>query len=44
MWNFNQNMMGWGGGAGWLFALTWIVWLAVGILAIIWFWGQITKK
>lgn len=43
MWNWGQNMMGWGG-FGWLFTLTWIVWLVVGIFLAIWLWQKINKK
>ena len=42
MMNFGQNPMWWGG-AGWLFILTWVIWLVVGILAAIWLWKQIKK-
>lgn len=38
MWNF------WGGFDFWLFNLSLIVWLAVGILAAIWLFKQISKK
>ena len=44
MGNLGQSPMGWFGFASWLVTLTWIVWLAVGILAAIWLWKQITKK
>jgi len=43
MWNWGQNMMGWGG-FGWLFTLTWIVWLIVGIFLAVWLWQKINKK
>lgn len=36
MWNLRQNPMGWFGFASWLVTLTWIVWLAVGVLVAIW--------
>ncbi|MBI2097141.1 MAG: hypothetical protein HYT40_03280 [Candidatus Sungbacteria bacterium] len=39
------QMMGLGGGlGGTLGLLTWLVWLAVGILAAVWLWQQVTKK
>jgi hypothetical protein len=43
MWNWGSDMMGWGG-FGWLFTLTWIVWLVVGIFLAIWLWQKINKK
>jgi hypothetical protein len=43
MWNWGQNMMGWGG-FGWLFTLTWVVWLIVGIFLAVWLWQKINKK
>jgi hypothetical protein len=43
MCNWGQGMMGWGW-LGWLFMLTWIVWLAVGIFLAIWLWQKINKK
>ncbi|MDP2641597.1 MAG: hypothetical protein Q8P39_03690 [Candidatus Yanofskybacteria bacterium] len=44
-----MNGFGWGmmDGIGtflaWLFTLTWIVWLAVGVLAVVWLWKQIRR-
>lgn len=37
-----EMMAGWG--LGILFFATWLVWLVVGILAIIWLWKKIDKK
>ncbi len=42
--NWGQNPMGWFGSASWLVTLTWIVWLAVGVLAVIWLRKQINKR
>ncbi len=36
------NMMGWGLWP-WFFTLTWLVWLVVGILIIVWLWKKINK-
>ncbi|TAL19168.1 hypothetical protein EPN90_04325 [Patescibacteria group bacterium] len=44
MGNWGQNPMGWVGVGSWLVTLTWVVWLAVGVLAAIWLWRQINKK
>ncbi len=41
---FNSGMMSWGGGLGWLFVLTWIVWLVVGVFLAIFLWQKINKK
>lgn len=46
---YGSMMQGWGGmmaGGLWgVFAfLTWIVWLTVGVLAMIWLWNNIAKK
>lgn len=38
------GMMGSGMGGGWYGGLTWIVWTAVGVLAAVWLWQQISKK
>lgn len=47
MMNFGYGpMMGWNGG-GWfgtLGFLTWIVWLAVGVLLVIWLWQKVNGK
>ena len=43
MGNFGYGPM-WGGGGSWLFPLTWLVWLIVGILAAIWLWQHIKKE
>lgn len=45
-WGNMMNMMGMGNmtGGSWLVSLLYLVWLIVGILAIIWLWQQITKK
>ena len=37
------NMMNWGYGGSLLAGLTWVVWLVVGVLAIVWLWKQIQK-
>ncbi|MDO8600970.1 MAG: hypothetical protein Q7R73_05225 [bacterium] len=42
MGGFGPGFMG--GGGSLLFLLTWLVWLAVGILAAAWLWKQINKK
>lgn len=40
----NNSMMGnWGAGS-WFVSFLWLVWLIVGILAVVWLWKQITKK
>ncbi|MBI4085457.1 MAG: hypothetical protein HY432_03070 [Candidatus Liptonbacteria bacterium] len=39
-----EPMMGSGGWFGTLALLTWIVWLAVGILLAVWLWQNISKK
>ncbi|MDP2735672.1 MAG: hypothetical protein Q8P12_05705 [bacterium] len=44
MWNWGYDMMGWGGGFGWLFGITWIVWLVVGVLLAVWLWQKISKN
>jgi len=31
------------GGWGWLMGLTWIVWLVVGILLVVWLWQKVRK-
>lgn len=33
-----------GGGFGTIFTISWIVWLAVGILLAIFLWQKVTKK
>lgn len=43
------GMMGGGWGFGWglgmfLVVATWLVWLVVGVMLIIWLWRQIDKK
>lgn len=43
------GMMGGGWGVGWvlgafLAVATWLVWLTVGVMLIIWLWRQIGKK
>jgi len=46
MWNYNGygNMMGWGGGfGGFLCVFTWLVYLAVGILLVVYLWQKIKK-
>jgi len=44
----DEDMMGWNntmpGFWVWLCGATLLVWLAVGVLAIVWLWKQITKK
>lgn len=42
MFGLGANAMG--VGFGWLFTITWVVWLVVGVLAIMWLWRGITKK
>lgn len=43
MMGFGYNMMDWAYGVSWLATTTWVVWLAVGVLAAIWLWKQIQK-
>ncbi len=38
------QMLGWGGGLGTLGFLTWLVWLAVGILLAVFLWKKISEK
>lgn len=38
------GMMGQGGGWFWLAAFTWLVWLVVGILLIVWLLKKISQK
>lgn len=46
MMNFGyMPMMGWNGGwVGGLGLLTWLVWLAVGVLLVVWLWQKISGK
>jgi len=37
------SMMGWGGGMGLLGLLTWLVFLTVGVLLIVFLWQKIKK-
>ena len=46
---WNNNMMSGGWGVGWglgafLVVATWLVWLTVGVMLIVWLWRQISKK
>jgi hypothetical protein len=43
MMNYGWGGMMGGGSWGWLLGLTWLVWLAVGILLVVWLWKQIQK-
>ena len=46
-----MNYYGYGDGSwggmmgswGWLMSLTWIVWLVVGILLVVWLWQKVRK-
>lgn len=42
-WPNGGGMMG-GGVFGFFFFLSWLVWLAVGMLALVWLWQKINKK